>query len=100
MIVVAGTVAINPERRDEAVSVALKIVAATRPEAGCQSYDFWSDLADPNRFHVFEEWETPEALEAHFQTSHMAEFMQALPPLLAAPPDIKRYEVNAVAQLL
>ncbi len=100
MIVVAGTVAINPERREEAVQVALKMVAATKLEAGCRSYDFWADLGNPNRFHVFEEWETPEALETHFDTPHMAEFLEALPPLIASPPDIKRYEVNSVAQLL
>ncbi len=100
MIVVAGTMAVQPARRDEAAHVALKMVAATRAEAGCLTYDFWLDLADPNRFHVFEEWETPESLEAHFQTSHMAEFLEALPALIAGPPDIKRYEVASVAQLL
>ena len=100
MIVVSGTVAVKPEQREEAARVALKMVAATKQEAGCAAYDFWSDLNDPNRFHVFEEWETQEALEAHFQTSHMAEFMEALPALITGPPDIKRYEVGSVAQLL
>jgi quinol monooxygenase YgiN len=100
MIVVAGTVAINPASREEAARVALKMVAATQQESGCLAYDFWCDLADPNRFHVFEEWETQEALEAHFQTSHMAEFMQALPTLVASAPNIMRYEVDSVSQLI
>ena len=100
MIIVAGTVAIKPENRDEAANVALKMVAATKVEVGCIAYDFWSDLGDPNRFHVYEEWETQDALEAHFKTSHMAEFMEALPSLIAGSPDIKRYEVSSVAQLL
>ena len=100
MIIVAGTVAIKPENRDAAVNVALKMVVATKVESGCIAYDFWSDLGDPSRFHVYEEWETQDALEAHFQTSHMAEFMAALPALIAGPPDIKRYEVSSVAQLL
>ena len=100
MVVVAGTVNINPITREEAARVALKMVAATKQEAGCLAYDFWSDLADPNRFHVFEEWETQEALEEHFQTPHMAEFMEALPALVAGPPNIMRYEVGAVSQLI
>ena len=100
MIIVAGTVAIKPGNRDQAASVALKMVAATKPEAGCIAYDFWSDLGDPDRFHVYEEWESQDALEDHFKTSHMAEFMEALPALSAGPPDIKRYEISSVAQLL
>jgi quinol monooxygenase YgiN len=100
MIVVAGTVSINPAYREEAARVALKMVAATKQERGCLAYDFWADLADPNRFHVFEEWETQEALEAHFQTPHMAEFMEALPTLVAGAPNIMRYEVGSVSQLI
>ena len=100
MIVVAGTVAIKPESREEAARVALKMVAATKQEEGCLCYDFWSDLADPNLFHVFEEWESDAALEAHFATSHMAEFIEALPSVVAGPANIRRYEVNAVSQLM
>ena len=100
MIVVAGTVAIKPENRDEAVRSAIKMADATKPEAGCITYDFWTDLRDGNLFHVFEEWESQEALEAHFATTHMAEFLSALPSFVASGADIKRYEVNSVSQLM
>ena len=100
MIVVAGTVAIKPEGRDAAVQAALKVVAATKLEPGCQTYDFWSDLADPNLFHVFEEWDSKAALDAHFETAHMAEFLEALPAFVAGPADIKLYEIGSVSKLM
>lgn len=100
MIIVAGYVFIKPEQREKAAQVALKMTAATKPEAGCIAYDFYSDLADGNRFHVYEEWESDEALQAHFKTPHMAEFMAALPGLIAAPPVINRYESAASSRLI
>ena len=100
MIVVAGTVVVKQGYREAAEQIALKLVEATKKEQGCLTYDFWTDLSDPYRFHVFEEWESDEALEAHFQTAHMAAFLDALPGVTEGPPEVKRYEVTAVSQLL
>src|SRR5262249_42720487 len=93
MIVIAGSVAVRPDRREEAVRVARTMVAATRREAGCQTYRFSADLDDPNTFLIFEEWESEEALGRHFQTPHMAAFREALPGLLAGAPALRRYEI-------
>ena len=67
MIVIAGTIPIKPERREEAKQLALQMAAATHAEAGCLTYQFYADLADPNTFFIFEEWESEEALQRHFQ---------------------------------
>lgn len=93
MIVIAGSVPVRPERRADAVRIALEMAAATRAEAGCVAYTFSADLADPNVIHIFEEWETADALAAHFQAPHMARFQAALPDFLAGAPVLKRYEV-------
>jgi quinol monooxygenase YgiN len=99
MIVIAGHVAVRPERRNDAVSAALAMAEATRRENGCISYRFSSDLADPNTIFIFEEWESEEALERHFQTEHMRGFRAALPQLLAGPPTIKRYVVQSASPM-
>lgn len=99
MIVIAGSVHIRPDARERAVTVALEMVAATRKEAGCRAYRFSADLADPTLFYVHEEWESAEALAAHFQTPHMGTFRAALPGLLAGPTEIARFEVSAVEPL-
>ena len=95
MIVIAGEVRIRPEKRDEAVRASLQMVAATLREPGCRSYRFSAALDDPNHIFIFEEWDSMEALGAHFQSPHMAAFQAALPGLLAGPPTLTRYEVTS-----
>lgn len=99
MIVIAGQIPVQPEKREEAVAAALEMAAATQQEAGCITYDFHASLADPNLFLIFEEWETAEALAAHSQTPHMAVFRQKLGNVVAGKGWIKRYEVASVGDL-
>lgn len=99
VIVVAGTVTIKNAHRDEAVREALRMAAATRLEAGCTSYRFFSDLEDPDTFFVFEEWETADALARHFETAHMQVFRKALPRLLAGGMRVKRYAIESVTPM-
>lgn len=93
MIVIAGRIAVKPERRAEAERAALAMVEETRREAGCRAYAFYADLVDPATLFVFEEWDSDEAIAAHFQTEHMARFQALAPALLAAPPELERYVV-------
>jgi len=99
MIVVAGRVAVRPERREEAIQAALAMAGATRKEAGCLTYQFSADLADPNTILIFEEWESDEALARHFQTEHMRIFREGLTRFLAGAPSIKRYEIASVSAM-
>jgi quinol monooxygenase YgiN len=100
MLIVAGRVPVRPDRRDEAVVAAVKMAKATQAEAGCRSYGFYADLADPNTILIFEEWENEAALTAHFQTPHMAEFNSVISRFVAGPPSINRYEVGAVVKMM
>jgi quinol monooxygenase YgiN len=93
MLVVAGRITIKAEARAEAVRLATEVASATRREAGCLSYRFYADLEDPTRFFVFEEWRDAAALESHFTMPHMVSFLERVPALLEAPPEITRYEI-------
>ena len=99
MIVIAGSVTVKPEKREVARQAALRMAEATRAEAGCISYRFSVDLADPDRVYIFEEWESQEALGRHFATPHMAEFQRTLPEVLGGPTELKLYEVSAARQM-
>ncbi|MGH7893743.1 MAG: putative quinol monooxygenase [Candidatus Binatia bacterium] len=99
MIVIAGHVRIKPEERATAVRVALAMAEATRHESGCREYRFTTDLADPCVFHIYEEWESAEALQQHFATPHMAEFQRRLPSIVAGPASIMRYEVASATRM-
>jgi quinol monooxygenase YgiN len=99
MIVVSGVFEVEASDRAAASAAVLRMAAATRQEAGCQSYAFYADLEDANRIRVFEEWESGEALERHFRTAHMAEFRAALAQIRIKRGGVFRYEVTARAPL-
>ena len=99
MIVIAGTIRIDPAKLDQAVVAAQKMMAETLREPGCAQYNFSLDLADKGRVWLFEEWESEEALAKHFETPHMAEFMKVLPALGVQEMDVNRFEVSQKAPL-
>jgi quinol monooxygenase YgiN len=99
MIVIAGTIPIKAEHREEARQLALWMAEETGKEAGCLAYRFYSDLSDPNTFFIFEEWESEEALGRHFQTEHMKKFQQQAPKLLAGKVNAKKYAVESATPL-
>jgi quinol monooxygenase YgiN len=99
MLVIAGHIRIDPAKRDVAIAAARALMGATRSEAGCVVYKFSADLADPGLFHIFEQWESPAALDAHFEAPHMAAFQAEIPKLGLRQMDLKRYEVSRVGPL-
>ena len=98
MIVVVGRITTDAARRAELLRVA-QGAAASRQDQGCISYRFYEDTEKENEFVFVEEWESQEALQAHFQTAHIATFMGAVPALLTSPPDVKFHTVASTADL-
>jgi quinol monooxygenase YgiN len=47
------------------------LVAPTRAEAGCLSYELYVSAADPTAFVTVETWKTQDDLDAHMQTAHI-----------------------------
>ncbi len=99
MLIVTGKVAIKPGMREEALEATTRMAVASRSEAGCISYCFYSSIEEPDTYFAFEEWESEEALAIHFKTEHMRVFQGELSRLVAARPDIKRYEIQSVGPL-
>jgi quinol monooxygenase YgiN len=99
MLVIAGHIRIDPARREDAIRAAVEMQEATRREAGCISYSFSADLADPGLFRIFEEWESPEALRTHFAAPHMGKFQGAVAGLGVREMKVQRYEVASVGPL-
>ena len=99
MLVIAGIVRIDPDHRDAGIEAAVEMMKATRAEDGCISYTFSVDLEDPGVFRIFEEWESPEALAAHFQAPHMATFQKVIGGLGVREMKVQRYDITSVGPL-
>ncbi len=83
MIVVNARIPTTPETVAAMRAAIARMQAASLAEDGCEDYNFSVELDNPGVLRVTERWTTREALVAHFQTPHMAEFqaaMQANPP--------------------
>ncbi len=71
------------------------MASATQAEPGCISYDFYVGLSDPHTLLLFQEWETIDALQDHFETPHMEAFLAALPSFAAGQVVTRRFEVQS-----
>ena len=99
MLVIAGRIVIDPANRDRAIAAATEMMQESCKEKGCLSYVLSADLVEPACFRVFEEWESPQALAAHFESAHMVRFRAVVRSLGIREMAIQRYEVTSVAAL-
>lgn len=75
------------------------MAATTRGEPGCVDYRFGIDIEDPLVVHDFEQWDSAEALEAHFVTPHFQAFSEVIVRAVDGPADFTRYEVSSAGPL-
>lgn len=99
MLIVAGTVTIDPAKREEAIPAALEMMKETHKEAGNLAYNFAADISDPAVFHIYERWESQQALDAHFATPHMAKFQGMLGQLGVKDLSVRKYEISGEGPL-
>ena len=95
MIIVHGLFPIIPGQRQEALDLMYEMAIATRAEPGCVSYEFYIAQTDPNQFLLFQEWDSVDALQGHFETANMEQFLEKLPSIIAGDIVTRRYEVRA-----
>lgn len=83
MIVVNARIQTTAQAVEAMREAMIAMQTASLAEEGCEDYNFAVELAEPGVIRITERWTRKEALIAHFQTPHMAEFlaaMQAQPP--------------------
>ena len=71
MIAVLGSFRFPPEAVEQARPLMRAVIEATLAEPGCRGYSYAEDVAEPGLFRVMEQWDSREALAAHFRTPHM-----------------------------
>jgi quinol monooxygenase YgiN len=99
MIVVIGRVRTDPDRRTQLIDLGQRVAEASREEEGCLGYRLYEDTETPDAFVFIEEWADEEALQRHFATDHIAQFMAAFPATLIASPDVQFHTVAGTRDL-
>lgn len=96
MLIIAGTVTVDPAERERLLDAVTPMVVASRAEDGCHEYVFTPDPHDPTLVRLFELWESQDALDAHFASTHMAEWQAQAADLPITGRDILKYTVADV----
>jgi quinol monooxygenase YgiN len=63
----------------------LGVIAPTRAESGCITFDLLIDMNDPTIFVLYENWKDQAALDAHFQQPYVKQAFKAYEETLAEP---------------
>ncbi len=95
MIIIAGTIDLDPDALDTAWAAIVPMMAASRAEAGCHEYVFSLDHETPGRLRLYELWEDEPALEAHQQSAHMATYRAAMESVPTTGRDIRLFHATA-----
>lgn len=98
MIVFHGTFPIDPERMDDALAHADRLVEKTNNEPGVIDYRIARDVVDNNTLRFFEQYEDEAAVEHHAQTAHAQAFVEALSDLLAGEPELTQFTVSEASE--
>lgn len=77
MIYVIATLRARPEKLSGLLDAARIVIAATRKEDGCVSYDLHQSITDPDQLVFVERWTSREALAKHFDAAHMVPWRAA-----------------------
>jgi len=76
VIAVLGSFRFPVEALEQARPLMRAVIEATLAEPGCRAYSYAEDVAEPGLFRVMEQWDSREALSAHFDTPHMREWTE------------------------
>jgi quinol monooxygenase YgiN len=99
VLIIAGTLQIDPGKTDAALADAAVMMKASQAEDGCHAYAFSADPINPGTLLLFEKWESEEALAAHSASAHMKEFQSKMPGWGVTGADIKKYVIASEGPL-
>jgi quinol monooxygenase YgiN len=64
MVIVAGHITVDPERRESYLAGSMSVVEKARRADGCLDFAITADLLDPGRVNLFERWESQAAVKS------------------------------------
>ena len=92
MIIIAGSISIDPERVDLMLEAIVPLMQATHAEEGCIDYVLSADPAEAGKIRIFEKWASDEALGAHMTAPHMGDFQKALKTVGVTGMSVQRFD--------
>ena len=99
MYLTSGHFTFKQEHIDRAKELMNEIVAIGRQEKGINSYTFYASPDKENSYFLFEEWDSKELHDIHFNSDAMQKIVPEFFELLAGPPSITYYDASIESTL-
>lgn len=88
--VVVARLDIKPEKVDQFLELAKKMVEETHKEQGCITYILYKSCFTPeNEFVFYEEYKDQKALDFHNGSTYLKEFLSAIAPMIDSAPKVE-----------
>ncbi|WP_332817769.1 putative quinol monooxygenase [Sphingopyxis sp.] len=100
MILITGHVIMTPENAAHMIALGAEHSARSRGEAGCLGHRCHVDVEQPDRLVFVEEWESIDAVRAHFAVPASGAFVAEMRALSPQPPVIRIYAAEDVTAKL
>jgi len=100
MILITGHVILTSEHRERMIALSAEHSARSRGEAGCLAHHCHVDVENPDRLVFVEEWESADAVRAHFAVPASGAFVAEMRRLSPEPPVICIYAVEDITAKL
>jgi quinol monooxygenase YgiN len=88
VIIIVVKFQVRPDRREDWLAITGEFTSAVREEPGNVSFEWFTNEETPNQFVLIEQFESPEAGEAHVATDHFKTAMEQIPDLISETPKI------------
>lgn len=100
MILITGHVVLTPEHRERMIALGAEHSARSRGEPGCLAHHCHVDVENELRLVFVEEWESVDAVRAHFALPAARAFVAEMRALSPQPPAIRIYAAEDVTAKL
>jgi quinol monooxygenase YgiN len=99
VLLIAGSIRIDPTLRDELIGTAIEVVRELRKQVGCTDVVVSADLEDPGLLHLFQTWESQAALTANIGLPRIDAIRNQIGKLGILEMAILKYDVAAIHRL-
>ncbi|HAZ18453.1 MAG TPA: hypothetical protein DCY78_00565 [Acidimicrobiaceae bacterium] len=100
MLVIAGTINLDPDHLNEMLAAIVPLMEATQAEEGCIDYVLSADPKEPGTIRIFEKWASDEALGAHMKAPHMGVFQKAIRGCGVTGMSVDKFEIASESKLV
>ena len=94
MIIVKGIIPVTDNGREEALLLVETLAMAAQKEPGCVSYEVYQKARQPDVIMVWQQWTNIDAVEKHFCSAHLDDFLDAIPDYIAGDVETARFDVQ------